>query len=105
VVVDVALDGLDPWERTTRSATVGQAVEHAFGVGHPAAAVSAGVIVVLCERRKVTPELTRATRRIVERQAEVLGLTGSLRRPTRVWVESLPTTHAAAVDLLRSLGR
>lgn len=105
VVIDVGVDGLGPWERTARAAAVGQALEHTFGEGHPAAALSAGVYVVLCERRTVTPEITRATRRIVERQGDILGLADTLRRPTRVWVERLPASHTAAVDLLRTLGR
>src|SRR5690606_27832736 len=35
VVVDVAVDGLDPWQRAARSAAVGRALEHVFGDGFP----------------------------------------------------------------------
>jgi hypothetical protein len=34
-----------------------------------------------------------------------MGLGDALRRPTRVWVERLPTSHGAAVELLKQLGR
>ena len=105
LVVDVAVDGLDPWQRAGRSAAVGQALEHVFGEGHPMAALSDGVFAVLSERRETTADVALATRRVVERNAEVLGLGDTLRRPTRVWVERLPATHAAAAELLRNLAR
>jgi hypothetical protein len=41
----------------------------------------------------------------VERNAEVLGLTTEVRRPTRVWVERLPGTHGDALLLLDHLAR
>jgi len=105
VVVDVAVDGLDPWQRSARSAAVGRALEQVFGDGFPMATLSDGVFAVLCERRPTIADVARSTRRIVERNAEVLGLGDTLRRPTRVWVERLPATHQAAVDLLSNLGR
>lgn len=105
LVVDVAVDGLDPWQRAGRSAAVGQALEHVFGEGHPMAALSDGVFAVLCERLDTMADLARATRRIVERNAEVLGLGDTLRRPTRVWVERLPATHRSATELLGNLAR
>jgi len=42
---------------------------------------------------------------VVERNAALMGLGDVLRRPTRVWVERLPTSHAAAVELLTQLAR
>ncbi|GAA1728958.1 hypothetical protein GCM10009809_25660 [Isoptericola hypogeus] len=105
LVVDVAVDGLDPWQRAGRSAAVGQALENVFGEGYPMAALSDGVFAVLCERTDTVADVAVATRRIVERNAEVLGLGDTLRRPTRVWIERLPATHLGAVELLRHLGR
>lgn len=105
LVIDVAVDGLAPWERAARAAAVGQAIEQAFGPGHPAAALSGGMFVVLCERGGTTADIARSTQRIIERQAELMDLGDMLRRPTRVWVERLPTTHVAAVELLRTLCR
>ncbi|MCK9795384.1 hypothetical protein M1843_16680 [Isoptericola sp. 4D.3] len=105
VVVDVAVDGLAPWDRAARSATVGRALEQVFGEGHPMAALTDGVFAVLARRDTGVPDLAMATRRVVERNAALMGLADTLRRPTRVWVERLPTAHGAAVELLAQLAR
>lgn len=105
LVVDVAVDGLDAWQRMTRSAAVGRTLDQVFGEGHPMAAVSDGVFAVLCERGEAITRVARSVRRVVERNAEILGLAESLRRPARVWVERLPATHEGAVLLLRQLVR
>lgn len=105
VVLDVALDELDAWRRMARSATVGRTLGQVFGDGHPMAAVSDGVFVVLCERGEAMPQLAQTLRRVVERNAEVLGLTEVMRRPTRVWIEPLPETHDGALTLLSQLAR
>lgn len=105
LVVDVAVDGLDAWQRMTRSAAVGRTLDQVFGEGHPMAAISDGVFAVLCERGEAITRVARSVRRVVERNAEILGLAESLRRPTRVWVERLPDTREGAVQLLRHLVR
>lgn len=105
VVVDVAVDGLAPWDRAARSATVGRALEQVYGEGHPMAALADGVFTVLARRDTGVPDLAKATRGVVERNAALMGLGDVLRRPTRVWVERLPTSHAAAVELLTQLAR
>jgi len=105
VVVDVAVDGLAPWDRVARSATVGRALEQIFGEGHPMAALTDGVFAVLARRDTGVPDLAKSTRSVVERNAALMGLGDALRRPTRVWVERLPTTHAAAAQLLAQLAR
>ncbi|SKC41762.1 hypothetical protein SAMN04324258_0846 [Krasilnikoviella flava] len=105
VVVDVAVDGLAPWDRAARSATVGRALEQVFGEGHPMAALTDGVFAVLALRETGVPDLAKATRSVVERNAALMGLADALRRPTRVWVERLPTSHGAAVELLSQLAR
>jgi hypothetical protein len=105
LVVDVAVDGLDAWQRMSRSAAVGRTLDQVFGEGHPMAAVSDGVFAVLGERGDAMSRVARSVRRVVERNAEILGLVEAVRRPTRVWVERLPATHEGAVQLLRALDR
>jgi len=105
LVVDVAVDGLAGWDRAARSATVGRALEQVFGEGHPMAALTDGVFAVLAPRDTGVPDLAKSTRSVVERNAALMGLGESLRRPTRVWVERLPTSHAAAAELLTQLAR
>lgn len=105
LVLDVGLDNLDTWQRLARSAAIGRTLHQVFGEGHPMAAVGDGTFVVLCERGPATAQLGQALRRVVERNAEVLGLTAELRRPTRVWVERLPETHDDALMLLNHLSR
>jgi len=105
VVVDVAVDGLDAWQRMARSAAVGRTLDQIFGEGHPMAAMSDGVFAVLCKRGDTIAQVAQSLRRVVEKNAEILGLGESLRRPTRVWVEGLPATHDGALQLLHHLVR
>ncbi|MGW8564989.1 hypothetical protein [Isoptericola sp. NPDC055881] len=105
VVIDVAVDGLAPWDRAARSATVGRALEQVFGEGHPMAALTDGVFAVLTRRDARVSDLAKTTRRVVERNAALMGIGDTMRRPTRVWVERLPTSHAAAAELLTQLTR
>ncbi|WP_402468674.1 nucleotidyl cyclase domain-containing protein [Isoptericola aurantiacus] len=105
VVIDVAVDDLDAWQRMARSASVGRTLDQVFGDGHPMAALADGVFAVLCERTPELARLSQTVRRIVERNAEVLGVEATMRRPVRVWMERLPAGYDAAVDLLQHLRR
>lgn len=105
VVLDVGVEALDAWRRMTRSAAVGHTLDQVFGEGHPMAVVSDGLYVVLCRRTEGMRQLAQTLRRVVEKDAEILGLTSAMRRPTRVWVENLPVSHPDAVRLLGQLGR
>ncbi|GAA4732143.1 hypothetical protein GCM10023216_25310 [Isoptericola chiayiensis] len=105
VVIDVAVDELDAWQRMARSASVGRTLDQVFGDGHPMAALADGVFTVLCERTPELARLSQTVRRIVERNAQVLGVADTMRRPVRVWLEQLPVTHDAALDLLQHLQR
>lgn len=105
VVVDVAVEALDPWQRMARAASVGRTLDQVFGAGHPMAPLSDGVFAVLCERGPDVPRLSQSVRRIIERNAEILGVGDTVRRPVRVWMEQLPAEHAAALDLLEHLRR
>jgi hypothetical protein len=105
LVVDVAVDGLDRWQRMARSAAVGRTLEQIFGEGHPMAIMADGIFAVLCERGEAITRVADSVRRIVERNAEILGLSEALRSPTRVRVERLPATQDGAVELLRQIMR
>ncbi|WP_418275728.1 hypothetical protein ACNHYB_12840 [Isoptericola jiangsuensis] len=105
VVIDVAIDDLDAWQRMARAASVGRTLEQVFGPGHPMASLSDGVFAVLCERTPDVARLSQSVRRIVERNAQILGVADTMRRPVRVWMERLPATHGSAVDLLEHLRR
>ncbi|GII97869.1 hypothetical protein CLV28_2232 [Sediminihabitans luteus] len=103
VVVDVAVSQVRPWQSAAREAGVGRALLHA-AAGRPAAAFGGGRYVLLCTRADATA-LTEQVRRDIEATAHALGLTAVLRRPPRVWVEPLPSTHRGAELLLDQLAR
>jgi hypothetical protein len=105
VVIDVAVDDLDAWQRMARAASVGRTLEQVFGPGHPMASLSDGVFAVLCERSPDVARLSQSVRRIIERNAQILGVADTMRRPVRVWMERLPASHGGAVDLLQHLRR
>ncbi|QJW38234.1 hypothetical protein FIC82_004870 [Cellulosimicrobium protaetiae] len=105
LVVDVALDDLTGWQRFARSAAMGRALTQTFGDGHPMASLGSGIFVVLGERGADEGELRTVLRHNIERTGLTLGVTAILRRPPRVWLEPLPQTHAAAVELLNVLQR
>ncbi|QTE29316.1 hypothetical protein [Pengzhenrongella sicca] len=105
LIVDVAVAGLDPWSRIARSAVVGQALDVAFGAGHPMASLGEGVFAVLVARdQHVGTDATRL-RHHIGTHAEQLQVDSLLRQPPRVWLEPLPETHAAALELLAHVGR
>lgn len=99
LLVDVARDGVAPWDRLARSAAAGRAIEVAFGEGHPAASLGGGVFAVLLERARVDDALATLAHQI-EVVGRELGVTDVLRRPPRLWVEPLPREHRDAVALL-----
>ncbi|MCL1871424.1 MAG: hypothetical protein FWF90_13565 [Promicromonosporaceae bacterium] len=105
VVLDVALDDLSPWRRMARSATVGRTLDQVFGEGHPMAVITDGLYAILCERTDDTAQLAATLRRVIERNGEILGLATAIRRPTRVWVETLPAAYPEAAELVAQLGR
>jgi hypothetical protein len=105
LVVDVALDDLTGWQRFARSAAMGRALTYTFGEGHPMASMGNGLFVVLGERDADDDVLRTVLRHNIERTGLALGVTAILRRPPRVWLEPLPRTHSAAVQLLDALQR
>jgi len=104
LVVDVALDELTGWQRFARSAAMGRALTQMFGDGHPMASLGNGLFVVLGERG-ADHGLRSELRHRIERTGLALGVTAILRRPPRLWTETLPPSHAGAVDLLHTLQR
>ena len=102
---DGALDDLPGWQRFARSAAMGRALTHTFGEGHPMASIGNGLFVVLGERDADDAMVRTVLRHNIERMGLALGVTAILRRPPRVWLEPLPRTHTAAVQLLDTLQR
>jgi len=100
VLVDVAKDGIAPWNRLARSAAVGRAIEVAFGVGHPAASLGGGVFAVLQPSGPAVADAIARLSREIDVQGEELGVTDALRHPPRIWLEAMPDDHHAAVALL-----
>mgnify|MGYP000853017701 CR=1 FL=1 len=105
VFVDVSVDDNDPWQRIARNAAVGSALADAYSAGHPMARLSDGVYAVLVERDdELGGGLAALRDHIAERSVE-MRIGNLLRQPPRVWIESLPDTHAYVQDLLESVYR
>jgi len=102
IFVDVARDGVAPWNRLARSAAVGHAIEVAFGVGHPSASLGGGVFAVLHPAGPTVADAVARLSRQIDVQGEELGVTDVLRTPPRLWIEPMPAEHHAAVTLLTS---
>jgi len=105
VIVDVATGDLPPWRRMARSAAMGRALTAALAPGHPMAALGGGAFAVLVTRDFDLGETVRHMRDQVNEHAEALHITDLVRQPPRIWIEPLPETHDAAVDLLNHLRR
>lgn len=105
VLVDVATGELPPWRRMARSAAMGRALTAALAPGHPMAALGGGAFAVLATRDYDLGETVRQMRDQVNRHAEALHITDLVRTPPRIWIEPLPETHDAAVDLLNHMRR
>lgn len=105
VLVDVATGDLPPWRRMARSAAMGRALTAAMTSGHPMAALGGGAFAVLVARDFDLGETVRRVRDQVGEHAETLNITDLVRTPPRIWIEPLPETHDAAVDLLNHLRR
>lgn len=105
VIVDVATGKLPPWRRMARSAAMGRALTAALAPGHPMAALGGGAFAVLATRDFTLGETVRRMRDQVNKHAETLHITDLVRQPPRIWIEPLPETHEAAVDLLNHLRR
>jgi hypothetical protein len=100
VVVDVALVQLDAFQRLARAATMGEVLVATFGEGSPLAVVRPGVYVALCERDERLGDRLAQLRVAVQRGAERRGASAVLRRPPRVWVETLPDTPDGLGEIL-----
>ena len=100
VLVDVALGAVSPWDRMARSAAVGQAVEVALGPSWPGASLGGGGFALLHQDPGSLADDVARLRAEVVVQGHELGVTNIVRQPPRVWVESLPTDHRAAVESL-----
>ena len=105
VLIDVATDEVEPWERMARSAAMGKALAATMPSGHPMAALGGGAFAVLVARDFELGETVRRMREQVNAHALALGIADILRQPPRIWVEPLPEAHERAADLLDHLRR
>ncbi|WP_084105200.1 hypothetical protein [Demequina sp. NBRC 110056] len=105
VMVDVSVEATDPWQRIARNAAAGEALRGAYGVGHPMARMGDGLYAVLVERGASLGQGIASLRDHISDRAQAMKGGNLMRQPPRVWIESLPTTHAFASDLVESLQR
>lgn len=105
VVVDVAVEDSDPWQRMARNAAVGQALTTAYGEGYPMARLADGLYAVLVERGAALGAGVASLRDHISERAEAMRVGNLMRQPPRVWIESLPGDHAYIAALLDSLQR
>ncbi len=105
VLVDVAAEDADPWQRMARNAAIGRALQDAYGKGHPMARVSDGVYAVLVTRGPDMGAGLADLRDHISHRATQMRVGNLMRQPPRVWIESLPGTHDYVRDVLESLQR
>lgn len=105
VLVDVSVSDTDPWQRIARNATVGHALTDAYGLGHPMARLSDGVYAVLVSRDATLGTGIATLRDHIAERAIQMRVGSLMRQPPRLWVESLPDSHAYIQDLLESVCR
>ncbi|MFW2512832.1 hypothetical protein ACNI3K_03560 [Demequina sp. SO4-13] len=105
VMVDVSVESTDPWQRIARNAATGAALRGAYGEGHPMARLSDGLYAVLVERGETLGAGLATLRGELGERAVAMKVDSLMRQPPRVWIESLPGTHAYACELMESLQR
>lgn len=105
VVVDVAVEDTDPWQRMARNAAVGQALTNAYGEGYPMARLAEGLYAVLVERGTALGAGIAILRDHISDRATAMRVGNLMRQPPRVWIESLPADHSYITSLLDSLQR
>ncbi|MDE0572291.1 hypothetical protein ON058_02560 [Demequina sp. B12] len=105
VMIDVSVEDSDPWQRMARNAAIGEALRSAYGQGHPMARLGEGLYAVLVTRDDSLGSGIAALRDHVSERAVAMRVDNLMRQPPRVWIESLPGTHAYATELVESLQR
>lgn len=105
VIIDVSVLDSDPWQRMARNAAVGQALNAAYGDGYPMARLGDGLYAVLVERGTSLGRGIALLRDHIWERAVTMRVGNLMRQPPRVWIESLPETHAYAHELIESMQR
>ncbi len=105
VLVDVANGYVDAFARAARSAAVGAAMTTTFGHGHPMATLGGGVFAVLSRPQDDLHTHLDDLHAEIGRRVATLDVAHATRRPVRVWVELLPSTHEQAVEKLARIAR
>ncbi len=103
VVVRLDLAGHVGWQRTLPMILVAEGLRRVFDGGQSLVLMGEAVAVALCERDPVLARRARLLRSMVtdsmERDPQII-----VPGPA-VWIEQLPSTYSAALDLLTELGR
>ncbi|ROS72077.1 hypothetical protein [Cellulomonas sp. PhB143] len=105
VMLDIAVEHVTREMLVVREAAVGHILTEAFGAGRPVAALGRGTYAALSERGDVAADRVAAVRRLIDSAGPGLGMGVAMRRPPRVWIESLPRDHRGVSRLLRQLRR
>lgn len=103
VVVRVDFTGRQDWERALPLMLTGEALRTVFDGGQTLARIGQGVAVVVAERSEFLHRRARLVSNLI--QARTAADIEARIPPPRVWIESLPSSYAAALDLLSDLGR
>lgn len=103
VVVRLDLAGHVGWQRTLPMILVADGLRRVFDGGQSLVLMGEAVAVALCERDLVLARRARLLRSMVtdaiERDPQII-----VPGPS-VWIENLPSTYGAALDLMTELGR
>jgi len=105
VLVDVSVSDNDPWQRIARNAAVGHALKDAYGQGHPMARLADGIYAVLVDHGPSLGVGIASLRDHIAERSIQMRVGNLMRQPPRVWVESLPASHAYVQELLESVYR
>ena len=103
VVVRLDLDGQRGWQRTLPMILVADSMRRVFDGGQSLALLGESVAVVLCERDAMLARRARLLGSFITAQIDVDPQV-VIPEPA-VWIETLPTNHSAAMDLIAELGR
>lgn len=103
VVVRLDLAGHVGWQRTLPMILVAEGLRRVFDGGQSLVLMGEAVAVALCERDLVLARRARLVRSMItdsiERDPQII-----VPGPA-VWIENLPATYCAALDLMTELGR
>jgi hypothetical protein len=107
LVAETAVMCADPWLRLERGALLGSVLTDVFATGETLVSLGScsGAAIVLLERGGQLGRTLRYTKRRIEAALGPVQRAGGARHPVHVWVESLPSSYAAALAQVEDLAR